>query len=298
MTKSRAACTLPTLVRMDTLERAISDEYGLRFLFVNATETTSVLACRHGLDSTAIAVLARSLAAIGLLSSDLENEDECISIQLQTNGPIRGLLVEAAYGGNLRGYTQSKFVAGPLSLEEAMGTKGDMVVLHSSPGRLLYSGRVPATPPDMEKNLARFYNMSRQVPTAVSLCTTFVGDNLDRAVGFVCQKLPYADTEKFVQVLECFNDESINRRLAYAQNLTETAASLPLEDLVTVGCEPLRFQCRCSHEKILGVLSALPDSDVREMEQSAEPQSVTCHFCGEIFPISGADLARIRAGHH
>ncbi len=284
-----------SITPMDRLERGISDEYGLRFLFVSATETASALARRHRSNTAAIDILAQALVAVGLLSSDLENEDECISIQLRTNGPIQGLLVEASYGGTLRGYTQRKTVPARLSLAEVMGTQGDMAVLLSKPGRLLYSGRVPATPPDIAKNLAWYYNMSRQIPTAVSLLTSFAKGKLHRAVGFICQKLPYADSEKFVEVLECFNDDTIKRRLFDARSLAESSESLPLRDLVTVGHESLMFKCRCSYKKILDVLSALPDSDIREMAGSTEPQSVTCHFCGEIFPISAAELTRILA---
>jgi molecular chaperone Hsp33 len=285
---------------MDFIERGVSDRYGLRFIFVDVTKTAEDLARRHGSDPMAAEVLARALAAVALLSSDLENEGECISIQLSVNGPVQGLLVEAAYGGSLRGYTYRKTLAGldehqGAGLSGVMGTKGVMMVLHSKPGNLLYSGHVPATPPDLQQNLARYYNMSRQVSTGVSLFTSNGDNGINRASGFIVQKLPHADTEKFVEVLERFNEGRIRDWQEDAGGLLGAAQPLSLSDLAIVARIPLSFGCRCSYEKILDVLQALPESDIREMAESPEIQAVTCHFCGRVYTVSRTELGRIRA---
>ena len=283
---------------MDTIERGISDQYGLRFICVDVTDTASVLALRHRSGPVATEILAQALAAAGLLSSDLENEHECISIQLQVDGPIQGLLVEAAFGGKLRGYTNRKTSTSTTNIQtvavkESLGNIGKMAVMHSEPGRLIYSGHIQATPPDLEKNLARFYNMSRQVPTAVCLFTLVTNQTLERAVGLAVQKLPFADTQKFVEVLECFNDGRIRRVMAGNASLADVAQPVRISDIMTVGSGRFSFECRCNFQKIVKVLSAFPDSDIREMSESKEPQTVTCHFCGEVYLVSRVQLETI-----
>jgi len=283
---------------MDFIERGISDRYGLRFIFVDVSRTAHTLAERHHCGLPAAEVLAQALVGAGLLSSDLENEDEAISIQMKVNGPVGGLMVEAVYGGLLRGYTYRKtleFLDNQeiTDLSEVLGTSGQMAVHHSKPGTLLYSGYVPAAPPDMERNLARFYNMSRQVPTGVSLFTSRMDRGGGRAQGIVAQKLPYADTEKFVAVLERFNDGRLREGFPLEAGLNEAARILELPDLMVVSRSDLGFGCRCSYIKIINALSGFPGEELQEMIASLEPQIVTCHFCGQVYSVSRGELARI-----
>jgi len=68
------------------------------------TESASTLTGRHFAGPVATRVLSQALVAAALVSSDLENEDEAISIQWKVNGPIGGILVADYYllgkGGN------------------------------------------------------------------------------------------------------------------------------------------------------------------------------------------------------
>ncbi len=285
---------------MDQLQRALSDRYGLRFLYAEVTASAAVLAGRHLAGPTAASVLAQALVAAALVSSDLENEGEAVSIQWKVNGPIGGILVEALYGGSLRGYTYRKTLgeldeAASPDLAGSLGSEGHMTVLHSMPRQVLYTGVVAATPPDIQRNLARYYNQSRQTPTAVAIEVGLEDGRPSRARGVIAQRLPDASTDKFVEVLERFDDGSVARLLESEGGVLDVGAVAGVEDLVVVGTAPLAFACRCSRQRVDAVLAMLPRSELEEMAAEEKPQTVVCHFCGETYVVSRQEIARLLA---
>jgi molecular chaperone Hsp33 len=288
---------------LDHLQRALSDEHGLRFIYADATSAAATLTDRHLAGPVAARVLAEALVAAALLSSDLDNEGEVLSVQWKVNGPIQGILVEASFGGGLRGYTFRKTLGdldevgavGAVDPLESLGTDGHMTVLHSMPRQLLYTGVVAATPPDVQRNLARYFNQSRQTPTAVAIRVDQSDGRPSRAVGFIAQKLPDASTEKFVDVLEHFNDGRVSDALARSEGVLEAAGAAGVAGVVVVGSGPLAFACRCSPQRVASVLTLLPRADLEEMAAEPHPQTVTCHFCGETYVVAREEIARLLA---
>ena len=279
---------------MDRLERGLSDRCGIRFISADVTETAAILCDRHRCGPAATEILSLALTAVALLSSELENDEECISAQWTVDGPIRGILVEGAHGGRLRGYSYQKTLGAlddqqPVDRHAVMGNGGGLTVIQSVPGNLIYSARLAAEPADIEKNVARFYNQSRQTPTAVALYVAREGHRVSRATGLLVQKMPDGTTERFVDVLERFNSGEIHRGLVAGSGVDQ----LQIDDLIVVSGGDIGFSCRCSRQKIRNVVSSLPEQDLEEMMAERRVQTITCHFCGEVYVIEQKELAEL-----
>jgi molecular chaperone Hsp33 len=55
---------------------------------------------------------------------------------------------------------------------------------------------------------------------------------------------------------------------------------------------PLAARCRCSRERIAGILRSLPREDIEEMR--ADPvTTVTCEFCNTTYRFTADDLASL-----
>jgi len=68
------------------------------------------------------------------------------------------------------------------------------------------------------------------------------------------------------------------------------------EPLEVVGEErSVRFQCRCSQERIGDMLKLLTTVDLDEMIAEDKPAEVICNFCSTRFSIGRAELERIRS---
>jgi molecular chaperone Hsp33 len=53
---------------------------------------------------------------------------------------------------------------------------------------------------------------------------------------------------------------------------------------------PLRFACRCSRERVLGVLVALGRTEVEDLLATEGRVGVTCEFCGKQYTLGRAEL--------
>ena len=261
---------------------------------VDVTDTAREAAERHGAGPAATAALGETLAAVVLLTTHLKNDDEALSFQLEGDGPLRGVLAEVWGEGRLRGYTQQKRLEaadellGQSAVAGVLGQHGTLTVMHSSPDNVLYSGTVLVRPASPRAALATYFNRSQQIPAAVALHRSPEG----RMVGVVAEKLPNGDTEAFVAVLESFSGPGLTKTLARTVALSDLGPALALPDLRELERRPLTFGCRCSEEKVLDAMAALPATDLREIVASGEAQNVDCHFCGHRYEV-GADLLDI-----
>lgn len=293
---------------MDALIKGISLAKEIRFTFADVTESARQLCRRHGSGRAASAVLGEALAACALLSADSDAPGESVQLQLNCDGPLAGVHVEATGDGKLRGYTKQKLLpafdeADSPSAEETMGTSGGMIVIVSTPDNVLYSGQVSASPPEIRSATARYYNQSLQLPSGVEVVALMEGDDVALAVAIVAQKMPAGDTEAFVQVLEAFQEGRVKKWLTSRKPGDPLWDVFGLEDIETTDSRSLSFGCSCSTKAVLLSIAALETNEITEIIDDTGSQEVTCHMCGEVYVVPEDELLKIlvergRMGDH
>ena len=90
----------------DSLMSAFSPGSKIRVVLAEATDSARELERSHLCGPTAGLIQAEALAGVALLSSELTQPDETVTLRLKVSGPVGGVLVEASADGGLRGYTQ------------------------------------------------------------------------------------------------------------------------------------------------------------------------------------------------
>jgi len=283
---------------MDFIERGLSEKKAIRLFFTDVTESAKTLERRHLSGPTAGRVLGQGIAGIALLSADLKTDGEAVSLQVKTDGPIGGVMVDATASGKLRGYTHKKTLSefdgnDASDLDPVMGTTGTMAVIRSNTQRVLSVGQVSAEPPRIQVVLARYFNESHQTPTAVEVYATSKDNYLRRAVGLMADRMPHGDQEAFCEILERFNSGAVERFLDSAESILDFQELFGLDDLKVVGRRELEFGCSCNYDKIADAMSTLPDDEIRQILESGRPQRVTCHFCGELYTVREETLRGI-----
>jgi molecular chaperone Hsp33 len=58
---------------------------------------------------------------------------------------------------------------------------------------------------------------------------------------------------------------------------------------------PIRFECRCSHGRVAGLLRALGPQEVREVLKEQGAVIVTCEFCQRPYRFDPADVEALFA---
>jgi molecular chaperone Hsp33 len=270
----------------------------MRLTLVDVTMPAKALEARHLAGPTAALAMAEGLTAVALMSADLADADEAISLRMQVTGPVRGLLVEACGNGDLRGFPNQKILDAPDDAESiesrrALGEQGVAEIVRSVPGRTLNQASISAAPPLIERVLARYYNLSLQIPSAVALACRSDSGGILWARGAVAERMPDANSETFVQILEAFQDGRVHAALGEAATLDSLRPILPLPRITRRESRELRFRCRCSRAKIRDVMTTLSVAELDTIIESGQ-QRITCHMCGADYTLPADELRGIR----
>lgn len=283
---------------MDQLIYGYSKAKQISLTYVDVTESAKKLEQKHLSGPTAGRFLAESLVSVALLSADLKDKDERISLQVQVDGPIGGCLVDASRGGNLRGYTTKKILnkfdeSDETSLDEVLGDNGLIAFIHSSSNRVISQQSVECNPLNLRFGLARYYNDLEKKPTAIEISAVSQNHNLHRATGLKITRFPEGDPEDFVPVLERFNDKTVRKALDQSVDIQIMSDMLGLDNLITVERRTLTTKCTCSREKVIYSISCLTAEELEEMVANKETPEVACHFCSETYRVSTQQLVRL-----
>ncbi len=283
----------------DSLRRGLVRKSGIRFCIADVSESSAELERRHLSGPVAGQILAQAVCGAALLSADLSDQNECLSLQFRVDGPIDGILVEAAGDGKLRGFTYAKILNDldgiePYNLTAALGGDGGLTILRSTPTATLSTAHIRARPPIIAANIARYFHESIQTPTAVELAVESKDGYLKKAFGCTAEKMPDGNTEDFVKILEAFDNKSVQKTLLDADDPATALTDLfGIGDIDFTETRPLAFGCRCDIARAESILSSLSSDELKEAIDSGKPETVTCHFCGHTYTVDTDGLKSV-----
>ncbi|MCG0238327.1 MAG: Hsp33 family molecular chaperone HslO [Firmicutes bacterium] len=286
----------------DYLVRALSEDGLIRLLAAVTTETVEEARRRHDTWPVATAALGRALTAAALLGANLKGR-ETLVLRIAGGGPLGTITAETDGEGNLRGYVHHPHVDLPLSAQgkldvgAAVGRQGQLVVIRDMGLKEPYVGSAPLVSGEIAEDLTRYLWTSEQTPSAVALGVLVAPDGRVQAAGGYLLQLMPATREEHREQLE----ENIRNLGAVSAAIDAGMSPEEMAGRVLAGFayrildkQPLRFRCRCSRERVAGVLVSLGADELRRMEQEDGGAEVTCEFCGERYHFTGAELAALR----
>ncbi len=282
----------------DRLCRGLVPSRGLRAAFVRVADTARMARVLHGLYPTAARLFAEALAAGALLGA-LQKEKGRVNLQLECDGPLGGLFVDADPDGNVRGYVRHPAVHFPgdarRGARAALGGSGFLSVLRDPGSGQVYRSSVQLAALDLAEDLRHWFEASEQVATALDLAVVAKdGEPLGDAAGLLVQRLPDGDGEALEEARRRLAAGELPRALAACASAQEAIRAVVGEGFDLLADVEVAWRCGCSHERARAAVSALGAEGIAEVLASEREAVITCEFCRARYVVGEPELVDIR----
>jgi molecular chaperone Hsp33 len=282
----------------DRLCRGLVSDRGLRAVFVRVGDTARMARVLHGLYPTSAHLFAQALAAGALLGA-LQKERGRVNLQVECDGPLRGLFVDADPDGNVRGWVKGPRVhfpgdPGP-GAHAAFGGAGFLSVLREvGGGRPFYRSAVELEAMDLAEDLRRWFRASEQVATALDLAVVpRAGEPLGEVAGLLVQRLPDGDDAALEAARARIVAGALRDGLARGDSAQEVIRSIAGEGFELLADLEVAYRCGCSPERARAAVSALGADGIAEVLENEREAVITCEFCRQRYVVPEAELRHL-----
>lgn len=258
---------------------------------------------RHAYPETVADLLGEACTLAALVGSSLKFEGKLI-VQAQGDGPVAYVAADFDTSGGLRGYCRfdaarvaeaNKGFARP-GARSLLGN--GVFVMTMDQGRQMdrYQGIAPIEGETLALCAEHYFAQSEQVPTRVRLAVGKAKDGSWRAGGAMIQHM--ADDYARGSTDDAWEREQALFETLGEDELTDEAVSadrllyrLFHEDGVRMFTpKPLRAFCRCTQDRIVGMLRSFSADERADMVEDDGLIRVTCEYCSRTYEVEPAKV--------
>ena len=286
----------------DYLVRATAADAQIRAFAVTTRNLVETARAAHNTSPIVTAALGRLMSGALMMGDMLKNDKDLLTIRIDGDGPVKGLLVTADNAGNVKGYAKNPSVVlppneqGHLNVGEGIGS-GSLTVIRDLGLKEPYTGQIALHSGEIADDLTYYFAESEQIPSSVGLGVLMNHDNTVReAGGFIIQLMPYAE-EKIISHLEQNLQKAASvTEILKAGNTPEDMLKIVLEgfDVVFNGTMPVQFHCNCDRDHVEGALILLGKKELDSMIADGKEIELKCQFCGKAYQFSVDDLEGLK----
>jgi molecular chaperone Hsp33 len=250
-------------------------------------------------------LLGQAVCAALLLAATLKFKGT-LTLQLQGNGAVGLLVAQCTHDFRYRALARSQGDGAATSLTPEVfrwlvGEEGRLTVtIEAEERELRYQGVVPLTGHSLAACIEQYFASSEQLPTRVRLAA-----DTQQAAGLLVQRLPgsggVAADGADDEAGSAWDDAQASLEAVTAADLLHfTGEELLMQDFrqhdvrVFAG-EPVRFECRCTPDRVDTMLRGLGEQEVREVLKEQGAVTVTCDFCSRPYEYNAAAVATLFA---
>ena len=249
--------------------------------------------------------LGEAVAASLLLAATIKFEG-VLSLQLQGDGRVHLMLAQCTSGLGVRGLARYR-EGGEMAARAAAGRIVDLigtgnltVTLETDEGARRYQGIVPIAGERLADSLQHYFENSEQLPTRLWLHADATG-----ASGMLIQRLPNEDSRPRTATPDMAAvDDAWRRVQLIGDTLTfeelRTLRDVQIlhrlfneDDIRLYEPAPVYFRCRCSRERVGGMLQGLGEAETRSVLAERGEVEVRCDFCNRAYVFDAVDVAQL-----
>ena len=289
---------------MDRIIRATAGDGAIKMAVINARDTVERARQIHGCAPTACAALGRTLCAASLMGQDMKEENAALTIRINGNGPLGGIVAVSDCEGNVRGYVGNPATElplrsdGKLNVGAAVGRDGMFTVSRDIGLREPYIGSVELVSGEIAEDLTAYLLESEQAPSACALGVPVDTDcTVKAAGGFIVQLMPGAGEDTIARVeggvMAAGNVSAMLERDPDPEHMLRTVLSD--FEVKILESDPVEYRCACSRERVERALISLGKGELESMLREQGGCELTCQFCDSVYRFTAQDLEHILA---
>ena len=287
----------------DYIVRATAANETVRAFAIRSTDLVAEAREIHRTLPVVTAALGRLLSAGAMMGSMMKGDRDKLTLQMKGDGPIGQMTVTVDSHGNVKGFPANPAVdiprkyAGKLDVGGAVG-KGLLNVIMDLGLKEPYNGSVEIQTGEIGDDLAYYFTVSEQTPSAVGLGVMVDTDSsVKHAGGFIIQLMPDANEETIAAIeSKVSGAESVTTMMDKGMSPEDILRYFLGDlDLVITETQPVRYYCGCSKEKVARALATISTQDLRDIINDGEEIEVKCYFCNSAYKYSIEELEDIMA---
>lgn len=287
----------------DSLHRFVFEHYPIRGLLVHLDASWRALLEHRDYPEGIRDTLGEAVAASVLLSATLKF-DGALSLQLQGEGPMHLMLAQCSNELGVRAVARYREAVDSRDLSALSGQGTLTVTLETADLSQRYQGVVPLTGTRLAECLQAYFEQSEQLPTRLWLFATPTGvagmllqrlpmDSLDQRQGASTKRPTEAEVEDAWHRVQLLGDTLKAEEIEALSDQTIIQRLFAEDDVRLFESSPVFFRCRCSRERVVGMLRALGAEEVRSLIAERGKVEVHCDFCNRGYTFDAVDVEHL-----
>lgn len=287
---------------MDKLIKATALNGDVRIIAAVTTKLVNKGVKIHECAPTAAAAFGRMLTAGALMGSMLKSKEDSITIQISGGGEANGIMVTSYADAHVKGYIGNPAAElpanqnGKLDVAGIIGLDGSLTVIKDMGLKEPYVGQVPISTGEIGDDIAYYFTVSEQTPSAVGLGVLVDTDYTVKAAGgFVVQMMPEADE---------MAADLLTYRLQEIPSITEMISNgKSVEDMINYIFEDMQlnilestvpeYRCDCSKEKVESAFISIGKEELEKIYDEGKTEEIQCHFCNKNYLFPHDEIAKL-----
>jgi len=247
-------------------------------------------------------LLGEAVGAVLLLAATLKF-DGTLTLQLQGKGLVNLLVAQCTHDFRVRAMARHDRIvhleAGGEAGFRSLAGEGQIVVTVEATDRASsYQGVVPISGDSLAESLEAYFEQSEQLPTRVLLAAS-----AGVVAGMLVQRIPGAggtqvqlDEAALASAWQKADDamSGLSRNQLLEDDVEQRLVDMfGIDEVRVFSGHEVKFECRCSRERVANVLRSLGVDEVRSVIAEQGTCTVTCEFCQKPYKFDAIDVEHL-----
>lgn len=297
----------PVMHDRDCLHRFLFEHYPIRGHIVHLDASWRALLEHREYPTVIRDTLGEAVAASVLLAATLKF-DGTLSLQLKGQGPMHLMLAQCSDALGVRAVARYKDAEFRPDLASLSGEGSLTVTVENEDLSQRYQGIVPLTGERLSDCMRNYFETSEQLPTRLWLHADENGvsglllqrlsdDSVkSRTPGSRAHEMNQAEIDDAWNRVQMLGDTLKPEELQTLSDRNILRRLFAEDDVRLFESAPVFFKCRCSRERVVGMLKALGPEEVRSVLAEQGHVEVRCDFCNRAYRFDSVDVEQLFAG--